>query len=90
MKKTTSIMAIAALFALASCKKEVKETEVTGHDTVIHTEVETPVIQDTIEDDTEGTSVKVNADGMSVDTKNGNDKTKVEVNGGGAEVEVKK
>lgn len=37
-----------------------------------------------------GTSVKIGEDGMSVDTKNGNNKTSVEVKDGKAAVEIKK
>lgn len=40
--------------------------------------------------DEDGTSVKIGSDGLSVDHKDGKNKTNVEINNGGAGVEIKK
>ncbi len=90
MKKSIFLAAF-ALIAMVSCKNdstEIIETKTT-HDTITMgtpppppPPVETPEAED-------GTSVEIGKEGVSVDTKNTNSSTKVEVKDGKAAVEVK-
>ena len=93
MKKILLSVALLSLIVVTSCKeKEVISTSET--ETIVEEAPETEYKSvDTVSVTTEeadGTSVKMNGDGVSVDTKDGSKKTNVEINGGGAAVEVKK
>ena len=94
MKRIFLSVALLSLIVVTSCKE--KETVSTSEtETIIEeapatqTEAQSDTISVTTEE-ADGTSVKMNGDGVSVDTKDGSNKTNVEVNGGGAAVEVKK
>jgi hypothetical protein len=87
MKKAILMTGILSMMVLVSCKKEVKTTEVTPVD-VDTVEVAAPPVEEV--ESTDGTSVEMNSDGVKVDTKTGDNATKVEVKDGKAAVEVKK
>lgn len=93
MKKSAIILGVITIMAFASCKKEVtEETEVVApaaDTTVIVKEVQADTVTVKTEDP-DGTSVSVNGDGVSVDSKDGKNKTAVSVKNGEAAVEVKK
>ena len=95
MKKIV-LTAAMALMVLVSCvKKEEKETEVVAPESTTDTVVvETPAapVQEVAPaaEETDGTSVSVGSGGVSVDSKNGTNKTTIDVKEGGAAVEIKK
>lgn len=72
MKKVTLILASISIMAFASCndKKEAVEETV-----IIETEVVTPVE----EEESDGTSLNVSKDGVEFSTKDGDNKTAVEI-----------
>lgn len=70
MKFTKLCVVLFALTVFISCKKEEKPAETIETTTV---EKETVIIKDTVKanpEETKGTSVKVNSDGVDVETKN--------------------
>lgn len=85
MKKVTLILASLAIFATVSCKDK-EETVVEKETVVVEKEVDSPPA----EEETDGTSISVNKDGVEFSTKDGDNKTEVEVKDGSGSVEVEK
>lgn len=90
-----ALLTFALILALASCKKEEKEVTIEGGaDTtvVVNQTVPAPeTVTDTvIVEDKDGTSVNISSDGVNVDSKDGTNKTSVNVTKDGAGVEIKK
>ncbi|HLA56489.1 MAG TPA: hypothetical protein VK623_10335 [Flavobacterium sp.] len=96
MKKTTLLLGAMAMIAFASCKKETTSTDVVAPATdttvVIHDVAPAPPA-DTVTvktEESDGTSVSVDANGVDVKSKDGTKKTTVNVSKDNAGVEVKK
>ncbi|WP_339834900.1 hypothetical protein [uncultured Flavobacterium sp.] len=83
MKKVTLIIASLAVLAFSSCKEEQKEEPTT----VV---VEQPAAETQATEESDGTSISVNSDGVEFSTKDGDNKTEVEVNDGSGTVKVEK
>ena len=83
MKKVTLMIASLAIFATVSCKDKEESTVV---------EKETVVVEEAApaEEENDGTSISVNSDGVEFSTKDGDNKTEVEVKDGSGSVEVEK
>jgi hypothetical protein len=97
MKKATLLFGALSLMALVSCKKEEKEVDVDAPaaDTtiVVHETAPAPVTTDTVvvkPEESDGTSVKINSDGLDINSKDGTKKTSVNVSKDNAGVEIKK
>jgi uncharacterized protein YcfL len=86
MKKVTLILASLAILATASCKDKEEATVVEKETVVIEKEADTP----TAEEETDGTSISVNKDGVEISSKDGDKKTEVEVKDGEGTVKVEK
>ena len=90
MKKVTFILASVAMVFFASCKEE---TEKTTEKTIVveqpaEVEAVTPPVK--VDEESDGTSVNVNKDGVEFSTKDGKKKTEIEVKDGGGNVTIKK
>lgn len=91
MKKPVLLFAAVAMIAFVSCKKETTTTEVVTPETEVVAPVESDTDTITVKtEETDGTSVNVDAKGIDVKSSDGTKKTSVEVKDGGAAVEVKK
>lgn len=96
MKNTAKLMGIASILFMASCgENKVQETETTTtpaastETTIIKTETkETPQTKTTTE--TKSTEFKVDKDGGTIETKDGENGTKIEVNKDKAGVIIKR
>lgn len=92
--KKIFLTAALAIGMLVSCKQETKETDVimpeATTDTVVVEKPVAPIDEVAPEEESDGTSVSVGSDGVSVDSKNGTNKTTVDVKDGKAQVEIKK
>ncbi len=80
-----------ALLLLTACKKEEKEIESTTvtetvSDTVVREVAPPPPAE--IEPESDGTSISIGSDGVSVDSKDGKKKTTVNVSKDNADVEI--
>lgn len=85
MKKVTLILASVAMMLFASCKEE---TEKTTEKTVVvekSTEAEAQPVEET-----DGTSLSVDKDGVEFSSKDGENKTEVEIKEDGGSVSTKK
>ena len=92
MKKVTFILASVAMVFFASCKEE---TEKTTEKTIVvekpaEVEVEEVAPPVKVEEETDGTSVNVNKDGVEFSTKDSKKKTEIEVKDGAGNVTIKK
>lgn len=85
MKKVTLLLASFAIFATVSCKESQDKETVVEKETVI---IETEAAPATEQND--GTSISVNSDGVEFSTKDGDNKTEVEVKDGSGTVKVEK
>lgn len=86
MKKVTLILASLAIFATVSCKDKEEATVVEKETVVVEKEVDSPPV----EEETDGTSISVNKDGVEFSSKDGDKKTEVEVKDGEGTVKVEK
>lgn len=87
MKKATLILASTIIMIFASCKEETEKT--TEKTVVVEKQIEeTPATK--VEDETDGTSVNINKDGVEFSTKDGEKKTEIEVKENGGSVSTKK
>lgn len=86
MKKVTLILASLAIFATVSCKDKEEATVVEKETIVIEKEVDSAPV----EEETDGTSINVNKDGVEFSSKDGDKKTEVEVKDGEGTVKVEK
>ncbi len=95
MKKSILLFGAVALMLATSCNEkksettEMTETTTTVIDTVDN-DMPPPPPPPPVAEEADGTSVSVNSDGVSVNTKDGTNKTQVEVKGNGGTVEIKK
>jgi uncharacterized protein YcfL len=85
MKKATLLLASFAIFATVSCKESQGETTVVEKETVVIEAEATPEAEQN-----DGTSLSVNSDGVEFSTKDGDNKTEVEVKDGSGTVKVEK
>lgn len=85
MKKVTLILASLAIFTSVSCKESKDEATVVEKETVIVEKETAPVAEEN-----DGTSISVNSDGVEFSTKDGDNKTEVEVKDGSGTVKVEK
>jgi hypothetical protein len=85
MKKITMFIGVLSVMAIVSCKEKEETPDTTTNQTI---EVTTEAPQ--AEENPDGTSISVGTDGVDVSTKNGENKTSVNVSEGEAKVEVKK
>jgi hypothetical protein len=83
MKKVTFIIASLALLAFSSCKDKPKEEPTT----VV---VEQPAAEAQATEESDGTSLSIDSDGVEFSTKNGENKTEVDVKDGSGAVKVEK
>jgi len=83
MKKVTLLIASLAIFATVSCKDK-EEATVVEKETVVVEEA-TPA-----EEENDGTSISISKDGVEYSSKDGNNKTEVEVKDDGGTVKVEK
>ena len=94
MRKITLLLGAVCMIALASCKKETTtettETEVVPTSTTDTVVVEKEVPAAPAPENTDGTSIKVDGNGVDIQSKDGKNSTDVEVKDGGAAVEIKK
>ena len=94
MKKITLILGLMSVLSFISCKKETTETvEITTPATeTVTTDMPPPpppppIVKDTV---VEGTSININSKGVKIDSKDGDNKTKINVSGGDSSIEIKK
>ncbi|HEX8562054.1 MAG TPA: hypothetical protein VF676_03645 [Flavobacterium sp.] len=98
MKKVFVVFGALALMLGTSCNEKKTESETTTETTTVIDTVEAdgevnapdPEAQTETVEESDGTSVSVNSDGVSVNSKDGTNKTNVEVKEGGGTVEIKK
>ena len=72
MKKVTVVIASLVILASLSCKEQKEEP------TVIE-KTETIVVEKEVQPENDGTSISVDKDGVEFSTKDGNNKTEVEI-----------
>ena len=89
MKKTSMFIAVLSVMAIVSCKEK-EETPEAAPATTTNQTIEVTTEAPAVEEEQDGTSISVGTDGVDVSTKNGENKTNVNVSGGAAKVEVKK
>jgi len=92
MKKITLMLGVVSMMALVSCKKETTTVETVtpvseNIDNVPPPPPPAPVVKDSV---TDGTSISMDANGVKVDSKDGDRKTKVNVSGGDSSIEIKR
>ncbi len=93
MKKITLALGLMSFIAFTSCKKETTETvEITTPATETVTNdmpppPPPPIVKDTV---VEGTSININSKGVKIDSKDGDNKTKINVSGSDSSIEIKK
>ena len=95
MKKLILLSGVAVMTMMMSCKNEEPTPPVAPESTPIIVNEAAPLPPPPpppreVEEDKDGTSVSVNSDGVSLDTKNGTRSTTVNVKDGGAAIEIKK
>lgn len=73
MKKVTLILAGFTLLAFASCKEQKEEPDTV----VIEKEVPAPAAT---EEEADGTSLSIGSDGVEFSTKDGDNKTEIDIN----------
>ena len=90
MKKITLFLGILSIITIVSCKKK-EEMPVPPPPAPTESSVPTPEApKPVVEDNKDGTSIKVGKDGVDISTKDGANKTSVNVSNGDAKVEIKK
>ncbi len=72
MKKVTVIIASLVILASLSCKEQKEEP-------IVFEKTETIVIEKEVEPENDGTSISVDKDGVEFSSKDGNNKTEVEI-----------
>ena len=88
MKKSLLLLAAVSVLAFTSCKEKTDETPDT---VVVEKTTETQfVVPDTVTTESNGTTINVNKNGAEYSTKDGENKTAVEVNKDGGSVTIKK
>lgn len=92
MKKIVLALNMLALVALVSCKKDTPPPPPAPmpEPQVIVTPPPPPPAPEVKEEETDGTSVSVGKDGVEVTTKNGDNKTVIDVKDGKGKIEIKK
>ena len=97
MKKVFLILGAVSMLTLASCRKEEKEvttTDISTNDTIVVQNEDPapppPPAPEAPAEDPDGTSVSINSDGINVDSKSGDKKTTVKVDGENSSVDVKR
>ena len=91
MKKIGLTLSMFAIMALVSCKKEeavVTPAPETKTEVVVLPPPPPPAPEKEVESD--GTSISVGKDGVEVNTKDGNNKTVIDVKDGKGSIEIKK
>lgn len=83
MRKVTLIIASLAVLAFVSCKDEPKDEPTT----IV---VEQPATDTPTAEESDGTSLSIDKDGVEFSTKDGDKKTEVEVKDDGGTVKVEK
>ena len=91
MKKIVLALNMLALVALVSCKDETPPPPApTPEPQVIVTPPPPPPAPEVTEEETDGTSGSVGKDGVEVTTKDGDNKTVIDVKDGKGKIEIKK
>ena len=86
MKKSILILASISMMVFVSCKESTQETT---EKTVVIEKNDTPQ-PDMSTEESDGTSVSINKNGVDISSKNGDNKTEVEINKDGGAVSTKK
>ncbi|RZK05680.1 MAG: hypothetical protein EOO46_15710 [Flavobacterium sp.] len=90
MKKIIFLLGMMSMLAVVSCKKDAPIPPPPPPDPVVAPAPPPVPSEPKAEDEKDGTTVSVGKEGVDVSTKDGDKKTKVNVSGGDAKVEIKK